>query len=156
MKSFASLVFSNISSASSSKSSNAVYRVLKCVKINSSELLCLAILAASEDVEWKLSFALSASSFLYVDSWIKMVESFANSIISSQGVVSPEYVILFPFLAGPNTCSGLIILPLTFTSSPLCNCLKAGPTGTPSSIAFSRRNLGFLSSSIEYAKHGTW
>ena len=112
----------------------------------------LAIVAASCDVEWKFSLALSSSSSVYVDSWISKVLFFANSIISSHGLVSPEYVIFIPFRASPRTCSGFMIFPFTSTSSPLCNFPKRGPTGTPSSIALFLKNLGFFFSSIEYAR----
>ena len=45
-----------------------------------------------------------------------------------------------------------MIFPFTSISSPLCSFPKRGPTGTPSSMAFSLKNLGFFFSSIEYAR----
>ena len=90
-----------------------------CVNINSFEFELSAILAASTEVEWACKSALSLSSALYVDSCIKIVESLAKLIIYSQGIVSPVYVILWPFRGGPRTCSGFIISPFTSTLSPL-------------------------------------
>ncbi len=96
--------------------------------------------------------ALSSSSSVYVDSWISKVLFFANSIISSHGLVSPEYVIFIPFRVSPRTCSGFMIFPFTSTSSPLCNFPKKRAYRNTKFNSFISQKSGFFFSSIEYAR----